>query len=206
MPDPDDDEDDDLDDRLLSHLHPSQIDALVTTRSNENVDAHRDFDNFDVEEELRRLRQGLRSGNLGFCREAFSNLDEWLSRNGRPPSVWSPFGTAEPGIQGHAFLSDDEADPGPPYQSAGMPGIQGETYVPERIPDGSVYLRSPTIAEVQAGVPREVWIVRDNIGWDTGTLDNHVLLWPPDVDPEPPPPPEPPVERPTWHERLLNDD
>ncbi len=63
-------------------------DLLVSTRSNENVDARRDFDGFEIETELERLRLGLRSGNLDFIREAFGNIDEWLSREGRFPVEW----------------------------------------------------------------------------------------------------------------------
>lgn len=73
---------------------------LASTRSNKNADARRDFDDFDVNEELCRARRALREVSKGedaerspgtllaFAVECFLNIDEWLSRGGDLPSAW----------------------------------------------------------------------------------------------------------------------
>ncbi len=73
---------------------------LKSTRSDENADARRDFDNFDVNEELCRARRALHEIDRGeyaerspdalraFAAECFANIDEWLSRGGDLPSAW----------------------------------------------------------------------------------------------------------------------
>lgn len=67
----------------------------VSTRSTANVDAHRDFDDFDLDRELKNLRSGLEAGDITFVREAFANIDEWLSRGGDLPEDWRGAGTGE---------------------------------------------------------------------------------------------------------------
>ena len=73
---------------------------LRSTRSNANEDARRDFDDFDVNEELCRARRALREVSKGedaerspgtllaFAAECFLNIDEWLCRGGELPSAW----------------------------------------------------------------------------------------------------------------------
>lgn len=77
--------------------------AIVSTRSNKNKDARRDFDGFDVDEELRRLREALRGGQWRCAAELASNLDEHLSRGGPLPVAWlGPTCMQEPGdIEAH---------------------------------------------------------------------------------------------------------
>ena len=73
---------------------PSPFDELpgplpiVSTRSNANVDARRDFDGFDVDEELRLLRRALADGRWRIAGELAANLDEHLSRGGALPVAW----------------------------------------------------------------------------------------------------------------------
>jgi len=84
---------------------------LKSTRSNANEDARRDFDDFDVNEELCRARRALHEVDKGedterspdalhsFAAECFLNIDEWLSRGGDLPSAWRgrfPFAGAMP--------------------------------------------------------------------------------------------------------------
>jgi len=84
---------------------------LKSTRSNANEDARRDFDDFDVNEELCRARRALHEVDKGedaerspdalhsFAAECFLNIDEWLSRGGDLPSAWQgrfPFAGAMP--------------------------------------------------------------------------------------------------------------
>lgn len=55
-------------------------------------DARRDFDGFDVDEELARMRVALADGSMvssAFIREAFENIDEWLVRDGDLPRAWN---------------------------------------------------------------------------------------------------------------------
>lgn len=64
---------------------------LVTTRSCRNVDAHRDFDGFDINEELARLRYATTLATpeaLDFAKTAFTNIDEFLVRGGPLPRTW----------------------------------------------------------------------------------------------------------------------
>ena len=72
--------------------------SLETTRSNANVDAHRDMDGFDEDEELARLRRAVaeakrvspteNSDLYRFIAEAFGNIDELLQRLGPLPHAW----------------------------------------------------------------------------------------------------------------------
>lgn len=62
--------------------------TIKSTRSNANEDARRDFDDFDVDEELRRFRSALRQGQWGAVAELAANLDEYLSRGGSLPVAW----------------------------------------------------------------------------------------------------------------------
>jgi hypothetical protein len=61
---------------------------ITSTRSNTNEDARRDFDDFDVDEELRRLRDALRRGQWRVAAELSANLDEHLARGGSLPVAW----------------------------------------------------------------------------------------------------------------------
>lgn len=61
---------------------------IISTRSNKSADARRDFDGFDVDEELRRLREALRAGQWRIAAELSANLDEHLSRGGPLPVAW----------------------------------------------------------------------------------------------------------------------
>lgn len=73
---------------------------LRSTRSCEGEDARRDFDRFNPDEELRRMRAAIRESadakaTTGDRRDAMRlavevamNLDEWLTRAGRLPKVW----------------------------------------------------------------------------------------------------------------------
>jgi len=61
---------------------------IVSTRSNTNEDARRDFDGFDIDEELRRLRLALRDGRWRVAAELAANLDEHLCRGGSLPVAW----------------------------------------------------------------------------------------------------------------------
>jgi len=62
--------------------------AITSTRSNASDDARRDFDGFDVDEELRRLRKALRQAQWRSVAELAANLDEHLSRGGSLPVAW----------------------------------------------------------------------------------------------------------------------
>ena len=61
---------------------------IVSTRSNISADARRDFDGFDVDEELQLLRRALRDGYWRVAAELMSNLDEHLCRGGSLPVGW----------------------------------------------------------------------------------------------------------------------
>lgn len=61
---------------------------ITSTRSRENPDAHRDFGDFAVDEELRRLREALRTGQPLVAADLAANLDEYLSRGGPLPVAW----------------------------------------------------------------------------------------------------------------------
>jgi hypothetical protein len=64
------------------------LEMITSTRSNKNEDARRDFDDFDVDEELRRLREALRDEQWHSVAELAANLDEHLSRGGSLPVAW----------------------------------------------------------------------------------------------------------------------
>lgn len=61
---------------------------IRSTRSSSNPDARRDFDDFDVDEELRRFRLAAREGQLQSAIKLASNIDEYLSRGGELPVAW----------------------------------------------------------------------------------------------------------------------
>lgn len=63
-------------------------DRITSTRSNASADARRDFDGFDVNEELSRLRRALRDGQWRIAAELSANIDEHLSRGGALPVAW----------------------------------------------------------------------------------------------------------------------
>lgn len=70
--------------------------VFKSTRSNRSPDARRDFDHFDIDEELARARLALKDGSpeaLKFVAEAFDNIDEHLVRWGPLPKAW---GRAKP--------------------------------------------------------------------------------------------------------------
>lgn len=62
--------------------------TITSTRSNASADARRDFDGFDVNEELVRFRRALRDGQWRIAAELAANLDEYLSRGGSLPVAW----------------------------------------------------------------------------------------------------------------------
>jgi hypothetical protein len=71
---------------------------IVSTRSNASEDARRDFDHFDENEELSRLREAMRRGQWRVATELASNLDAHLSRGGSLPVAWlGPTCMQEPG-------------------------------------------------------------------------------------------------------------
>jgi hypothetical protein len=74
--------------------------AERVTRSHAGEDAHRDFDGWDIDEELARLRVALQAvkgwnirfaEHLAFVLEAIENIDEHLTRSGGRglPKAWS---------------------------------------------------------------------------------------------------------------------
>ena len=63
-------------------------DTITSTRSNASADARRDFDGFDVDKELTRLRHALRDGRWRIAAELTANIDEHLSRGGSLPVAW----------------------------------------------------------------------------------------------------------------------
>lgn len=85
----------------------------VSTRSDADVDARRDFDGFDVDEELRRLNAALSVAtppSIRFAAEAMVNIDEWLGRGGALPKRWWKAGSARPnGPGGIATLAEMDA-------------------------------------------------------------------------------------------------
>ena len=62
--------------------------TVTSTRSNTNPDAHRDFDGFDVDEELRRMREARHQEQWQIAAELAANLDEHLSLGGPLPVAW----------------------------------------------------------------------------------------------------------------------
>lgn len=74
------------------------MERWISTRSDASEDAHRDFDGFDVDEELRRLREAVKDGGtaaLTFVAEAASNIDEHLNRGGVLPKRWRTAGSVQ---------------------------------------------------------------------------------------------------------------
>ncbi len=79
---------------------PPRREAHMTTRSSSSRDGHRDFDGFDVELELQRLRanldtaddkkqqRGIRDLALVTSATAARNIDEWMCRGGSMPFAW----------------------------------------------------------------------------------------------------------------------
>lgn len=61
---------------------------IISTRSRQNPDAARDFDGFDVDEELRRFRDAVRTDQPQVAIELAANIDEHLSRGGSLPVAW----------------------------------------------------------------------------------------------------------------------
>ena len=75
-----------------------KLTKIVSTRSNASEDARRDFDHFDVDEELSRLREAMRQGQWRIAAELASNLDQFLSCGGSLPVAWlGPTCMQEPG-------------------------------------------------------------------------------------------------------------
>jgi hypothetical protein len=66
--------------------------VITSTRSKASDDARRDFEGFDVDEELRRFRKALRQAQWRIAAELAANLDEYLTRGGSRPQAW--FGPA----------------------------------------------------------------------------------------------------------------
>jgi hypothetical protein len=65
-----------------------KLTKIVSTRSSINADARRDFDNFDIDEELSRLRKAMRRGQWRVVAELAANLDQYLSCGGSFPVAW----------------------------------------------------------------------------------------------------------------------
>lgn len=71
---------------------------LQTTRSGQSEGAYRDMDNFDVDDELARLRRAVKETEnvcpeenpelYRFIANAFANIDESIRRLGAMPEVW----------------------------------------------------------------------------------------------------------------------
>jgi len=61
---------------------------MISTRSKKSEDAHRDFDGFDVDEELARFRAAVSRGDVTNAVELAKNIDENLSRGGPIPVAW----------------------------------------------------------------------------------------------------------------------
>jgi hypothetical protein len=87
---------------LILSMPKKKIPTLLpSTRSHESADAHRDFDHFDPDEELRRMRwafkksidakmtTGERRDALRLVVEMAMNLDESLTRQGTLPRAWA---------------------------------------------------------------------------------------------------------------------
>lgn len=96
----------------MRHPKPKKR-VFETTRSDENEDAHRDMDGFDVDEELARLRLALKSKASSasmFALEAIANIDEHLTRGGPLPKAW-----ADAGFFARMNELAKEAAPRPPH-------------------------------------------------------------------------------------------
>lgn len=77
--------------RALMELgaHEKLLGDLMSTRPPvENADAHRDFDHFNVDEELRTMRLAIERSIYPLTSGVFKNIDEWLSRGGKLPMAW----------------------------------------------------------------------------------------------------------------------
>lgn len=86
--------------------------VLTSTRSTADEDAHRDYDGYDIEEDLARIRLAVKEitesprsfssygPSLRFLVEAFENLDEYLVRGGPLPKSWAVRMQDEPGTDG----------------------------------------------------------------------------------------------------------
>lgn len=111
--------------------------VLQSTRANTSADAHRDFDHFDVNEELARLRRAVHEikqtlaqdglciyhklwqkspeapllKTLAFVAEAFDNIDENLARLGPLPKAWAS--ARNPKDQGEDEAADEPCRCGP---------------------------------------------------------------------------------------------
>lgn len=84
--------------------------TLTSTRSNANEDAHRDFDDFDQDEELQRFREAVRSGQWRTAAILAANLDESLSRGGSLPAAWIGPRCMERGIERRSDMSTADID------------------------------------------------------------------------------------------------
>ncbi len=62
--------------------------SFESTRSSANVDAFRDMDGFDVDEELARFRLAVQNHAWQRAATLATNIDENLSRGGPVPGVW----------------------------------------------------------------------------------------------------------------------
>lgn len=74
------------------------------------ADSTRDYD-FDVDEELARLRLALRDPSpeaSAFIREAFGNIDESLTREGRCPRAW--FGSPRIEYGRESLIGEDDSE------------------------------------------------------------------------------------------------
>lgn len=74
------------DERVASKV--SNMTMITSTRSNKNADARRDFDGFNVDEELRRFREVSHLKQWEIAAELAGNLDEHMSRGGNLPKEW----------------------------------------------------------------------------------------------------------------------
>jgi len=90
---------------------------LRSTRSDESEDARRDFDGFDIDEELNLFRGACRLGLYREAAEFAANVDEWLCRGGSTPVAWfgaeskraASFGSRDSRYE-HALLREAELD------------------------------------------------------------------------------------------------
>lgn len=61
---------------------------IESTRSSRSLDAYRDMDGFDVDEELRRYRIAVRMGFADVALKLMANIDESMTRGGPLPIAW----------------------------------------------------------------------------------------------------------------------
>lgn len=64
------------------------VPPIRSTRSDANADAHRDFDGWDVDEELRLFRQAVEEGQFEVAAKLAANIDESMSCGGDFPKEW----------------------------------------------------------------------------------------------------------------------